>query len=67
MENVKKAIAKLEGRLSVEVRKQKKLEIIEEQDFRRENLLRKYIVKMLYRWNDRKFEEKCLKKLERNW
>jgi len=49
LENVKKAIAKLEGRLSVEVRRQKKLEIIEEQDFRRENLLRKYIVKMLYR------------------
>jgi len=49
LENVKKVVAKLKGRLSTEVRKQKKLKIVEEQDFRRENLLRKYIVKMLYR------------------
>jgi len=49
LENVKKVVAKLKERLSTEVRKQKKLKIVEEQDFRRENLLRKYIVKMLYR------------------
>jgi len=39
----------------------------EEQDFRRGELLRKYITKILYRWDDRKFEEEYLKKLERNW
>jgi len=25
------------------------------------------MAKVLYRWNDRKFEEKYLKKLEKNW
>jgi len=25
------------------------------------------MAKILYRWNDGKFEEKYLKKLERNW
>jgi len=29
----------------------------EERDFRKEKLPEKYIVKMLYRWNDRKFEK----------
>jgi len=27
----------------------------------------KFIARMLYRWNDRKFEEEYLKKLEKNW
>jgi len=40
---------------------------VEEKDFRREVLLGKYITKMLYRWDDRKFENEYLKKLERNW
>ncbi len=37
----------------------------EEKDFRRKELLGKYIAKMLYRWDDRKFEEEYLRKLER--
>jgi len=37
-----------EGRMNVEVRKQEKLDMIEEKDFRREELLEKYTVKMLY-------------------
>jgi len=41
--------------------------MVEERDFKRRKLLRKYIVKMLYRWNDRRFKAKYLKKLERNW
>jgi len=41
--------------------------MVEERDFRREELLGKYTAKMLYRWNDRKFEEEYLKKLERRW
>jgi len=52
--------------MSTEVRRQKKLDIVEEKDFRRRELLRKYIAKMLYKYNDRKFENKYLKKLERN-
>jgi len=27
----------------------------------------KYMVKLLYRWNDKKFEEEYLAKLEKNW
>jgi len=46
--------------------KRKKLDIVEERDFRREELLREYITKMLHEWNDRKFEEEYLRKLERN-
>jgi len=53
-------------RINAEVRQQKKLDIIEEKDFRREELLRKFMAKMLYRWNDEEFEEKYLRKLERN-
>jgi len=33
------------------------LNIAEEKDFRRGELLGKYITKMLYSWNDRKFKE----------
>jgi len=38
----------------------------EERDFRRRQLLGKYTIKMLYGWNNRKFEEKYVKNLERN-
>ena len=41
--------------------------MVEKKDFRREELLRKYTVKILYRWNNGKFEEEYLRKLERNW
>jgi len=40
--------------------------MVEKRNFRREKLLGKYIVKMLYRWDDRKFKEEYLKKLKRN-
>ena len=56
-----------EGRIDVEVRRQEKLDIVEKKDFRREELPGKYIAKMLYGWDDRKFEEEYLRKLERNW
>ena len=53
--------------MSVEVRKQEKLDMTEEKDFRRRKLLGKYMMKMLYEWDDGKFEKENLKKLERNW
>jgi len=37
-----------------------------ERDFRRGELLRKYTAKILYKWDDRKFEEEYLRKLERD-
>jgi len=41
--------------------------MVEEKDFRRGELLGKYMAKMLYGWDDGKFEEEYLRKLERNW
>jgi len=65
--NAREAVEKFEGRMSAEIRKQEKLDRIEEKNFRREELPEKYTVKMLYGWDDRKFEEEYLRKLERNW
>jgi len=56
-----------EGRVEVEIRRQEKLDRTEEQDFRRGELPEKFTVKMLYGWDDGKFEEEYLRKLERNW
>jgi len=39
------------------------LDIIEEKNFRRGELLERYISKMLYRWDDEKFKEEYLRKL----
>jgi len=64
---MKKVVVEFEERLNIEVRWQEKLDLVKERDFRREELLEKYMVKILYKWNNRKFEEKYLKKLERNW
>ena len=55
-----------EGRISIEVRKQEKLDIVEEKDFRRGELPGKYTAKMLYRWDNRRFKNKYLRKLEKN-
>jgi len=60
-------VEEFEGRMSAEVRRQEKLDMMEEKDFKRGELPKKYTVKMLYRWDDRKFEEEYLRKLERNW
>ena len=56
-----------EGRMNTEVRKQEKIDMAEERDFRRGELPGKFMVRMLYRWNDKKFKEEYLRKLERNW
>ena len=53
--------------MSAEVRRQEKLDMIEEKNLRRGELPEKYIAKMLYGWDNRKFEEEYLRKLERNW
>jgi len=67
LENAKEAVKEFEERMNAEVRRQEKLDRLEERDFRRRELLEKYTTKMLYRWNNRKFVEEYLKKLERNW
>jgi len=60
-------VGEFEGRVSAEIRRQGKLDRMKEKDFRRGELLGKYIAKMLYGWDDGKFEEEYLRKLERNW
>jgi len=47
----------------VEVRRQKE----EVDEYRRMELLGKYMAKVLYEWDDQKFGEEYLKKLEKNW
>ena len=53
--------------MNTKVRRQEKLDRLEERDLRREELPEKYIAKMLYSWDNRKFEEEYLRKLEKNW
>jgi len=60
-------LEEFEERMNAEVRRQEKLDIAEEKDFRRGKLLGKFMAKMLYGWDNRKFEEEYLRKLERNW
>ena len=67
LKNAGEALKKFEGRMNVEIRRQEKLEMAEERDFRRGELLGKFTTKMLYGWDNGKFEEEYLKKLERNW
>ena len=39
----------------------------EEKNFRKGELLGKYIAKILYGWDNEKFDKEYLRTLERNW
>jgi len=52
LENTREAAEELERRMSAEVRRQEKLDMIEKKNFRREKLPEKYTAKMLYGWDD---------------
>jgi len=64
---VKEVLEEFEERMDAEIRRQEKIDMAEERDFRRGELPEKFTTKMLYRWDNRKFEEEYLKKLEKNW
>ena len=66
LKNTKEAIKEFERKMSVEVRRQEKIDMAEERDFRRGELPGKFTAKILYGWDDRKFKE-YLNKLEKNW
>ena len=53
-----------EGRIGVEVRRQVEKRKVED---RRVELPGRYMAKLLYGWDDRKFEAEYLRKLEKNW
>jgi len=57
----KKEVAKFEKRISTEVRRQKKIDMVEEGDFMKEGLQDKYIAKMLYRWDNKKVKGEVFK------
>ena len=67
LKNAEEAIKEFEGRMSAEVRRQERIDMVEEKDFRRGELPGKFTTKMLYGWDDGKFEEAYLRRLERNW
>ena len=67
LRNAREMLEKFERRMNTEVRRQEKIDTVEEGDFRREKLPGKFTAKMLYEWDNGKFEEKYLRKLERNW
>jgi len=37
------------------------------EEFKRSELLGKYMVRILFMWDNKKFKDKYLKKLEKNW
>ena len=66
LENAGEALEEFEKRMNTEVRRQEKLDMAEERDFRRGELSGKFTAKILYEWDNGKFEEEYLRKLERN-
>jgi len=66
LKNIEETLEEFEGRMNAEVRRQEKIDMVEERDFRRGELLGKFMAKMLYKWDDGKFEKENSKKLERN-
>ena len=77
LENLKNVMEKIEefekGRFKEEIQRiriKKGEEIklnLEAEEFRREELPGRYTVKLLYGWDNKKFNKEYLKKLERNW
>ena len=68
VENFEKKIKEEEIR-RVQMRKEREKERalnLEAEVFKRSKLLRKYIAKILFGWDDRKFKDKYLKKLEKS-
>ena len=74
MKNAKELVDEFKGRISTEIRKQE--EVNQEQkrvldqraeEFKRMELPERYTAKILYGWDDRKFEVEYLRKLEKNW
>ena len=49
LENIKEVVVEFEGRMSIKVRKQEKLDMVKERDSRKGELLENYMTKMLYR------------------
>ena len=67
LKNVEELIEEFEKE-GMEVRRQKETERKREvEEYRRMELPGKYTAKLLYGWDDKKFEEEYLRKLDKNW
>ena len=64
--NAKEVLKEFKGRVNAKVRRQEKIDRAGEQNYRRGELLGKFMAQMLYGWDNGKFEEEYLKKLEKN-
>jgi len=52
----------------IKIKKEKEMKLNPEvKEFKRGELPGRYMAKLLYGWDDKKFNEEYLKKLERNW
>jgi len=52
----------------IRIKKEKEMKLNPEaKEFKRGEFPGRYIAKLLYGWDDKKFKEEYLKKLERNW
>jgi len=74
LENARELVNEFKEKLGAEVKRQKrtkerwKVKLNPRADeFKRSELLEKYMAKLLFGWDNRKFEDEYLKKLERNW
>ena len=69
MKNVKELVDDFEERIRAEIKQQE--EVVEKkrekEEYRRIEVPGKYMAKVLYGWDNGKFEEEYLKKLEKNW
>jgi len=66
LENTRELVNEFEEGLRAEVRRQEKIDMIGERELKKMELLGRYTAKILYEWDDRKFEAEHLRKLERN-
>ena len=77
IENLKNVMEKVEefkkGRFEeeiqrIKIKREKEMKLNPEaEEFKRGELPGRYTAKLLYGWNDKKFDKEYLKKLERNW
>ena len=69
LKNVEEKIKEFEKeRCEKEIRRIREIKLnLEVEEFKRGKLPGRYTAKLLYGWDDKKFDEEYLKKLEKNW
>jgi len=72
--NMRELVNEFKRRIKVEVRRQEELNKVWKvklnsnmEKFKKSKLLKKYTIRILFEWDDKRFKDEYLKKLERNW